>query len=476
MRISPVLTITVAATAALAGPLTPPPGAPAPTNKTLRQVEPSTPVDTLPGDATALHIISEPGAYHLTGNIEATNLDRIIQITSTGVSLDLRGFRVRGDATVDAIIESNNISITIRNGTIAGGDDFGLRLNATGHIVEDITFSGAGAFFNQDGVALSVGFGSRVSGCVFTGSGRVTTGDAVLIENCTFTEARNALVLGNGCVARDVTIDGGLDSGPEAVITAESGCMLERVSIVRSFRQAVFAGLHTSIVGCSFTNDSSASSASRAIGVGRGAVVVNTRIDRFGTDGIRVGADSVVAYCTITTLDGTAIGAEGGAVIDRCTLSSVGIGVVGERVIIQDSTFTACQRGALLDTESIVQSSRFTNCVTEGLAVGFGSAVRDCIFRGGSTGVTVAMGDCVIEGNQFDSQPLTVSSSDSVIDGNTFTDPNTGALTVPSAGNLIIRNRFSSTLASVTNIGSGNAVGTFTTNPATAGPCDNLRF
>ena len=86
------------------------------------------------------------------------------------------------------------------------------------------------------------------------------------------------------------------------------------------------------------------------------------------------------------------------------------------------------------------------------------------------------MGDCVIEGNQFDSQPLTVSSSDSVIDGNTFADPNTGALTVPSAGNLIIRNRCSSTLASVTNIGSGNAVGTFTTNPATAGPCDNLRF
>ncbi len=53
----------------LAGPLTPPAGPVASTGKTLDQIEPRRVINDLPGDATAVHIISAPGSYYLTGNI-----------------------------------------------------------------------------------------------------------------------------------------------------------------------------------------------------------------------------------------------------------------------------------------------------------------------------------------------------------------------------------------------------------------------
>jgi hypothetical protein len=53
------------------GPLTPP-GAPAPTMKTLQQIEPRIDLATVPGNASAHHVIDRPGSYYLSGNLEMT--------------------------------------------------------------------------------------------------------------------------------------------------------------------------------------------------------------------------------------------------------------------------------------------------------------------------------------------------------------------------------------------------------------------
>src|ERR1039458_5339386 len=64
-----------------------PPGAPAPTMLTLSQIEPRTPITSVP------YTISIPGSYYLTTNITATTSNSIV-INTNGVTLDLSGFTI----------------------------------------------------------------------------------------------------------------------------------------------------------------------------------------------------------------------------------------------------------------------------------------------------------------------------------------------------------------------------------------------
>lgn len=77
--------------------LQPPPGPITTTMKRLDQVEPRRCVNSLPGSATAVHVISEPGNYVLTGDVLGSDRKSGIQITCDGhVSLDLNGFSLIG--------------------------------------------------------------------------------------------------------------------------------------------------------------------------------------------------------------------------------------------------------------------------------------------------------------------------------------------------------------------------------------------
>src|SRR5262245_25481316 len=73
-------------TAFAQGALTPP-GAPAPTMKTLAQIEPRTPISSAP------FTISSPGSYYLTTNVTVSTGDAIT-ITVNNVTLDLNGFTI----------------------------------------------------------------------------------------------------------------------------------------------------------------------------------------------------------------------------------------------------------------------------------------------------------------------------------------------------------------------------------------------
>ena len=94
-----------------------PPGAPAPTMLTLSQVEPRTPITSVP------YTISIPGSYYLTTNITVTTGDAIT-ITASGVTLDLNGFTVSSSAGspngTGILLAGGNTDITILNGHIQG--------------------------------------------------------------------------------------------------------------------------------------------------------------------------------------------------------------------------------------------------------------------------------------------------------------------------------------------------------------------
>ncbi|HMJ89562.1 MAG TPA: hypothetical protein VK530_07080 [Candidatus Acidoferrum sp.] len=104
-------------TACAQGALTPP-NPPAPTMKTLDQIEARTPISSVP------YTISVPGSYYLTTNVTATVSNAIV-IAISGVTLDLNGFTISSttaSATGHGILLNSGLcNITILNGFIQSG-------------------------------------------------------------------------------------------------------------------------------------------------------------------------------------------------------------------------------------------------------------------------------------------------------------------------------------------------------------------
>jgi len=105
-----------------------------------------------PGDAAGFPVtLSQPGSYVLSGVLVVPNADTdAIVIASDHVTLDLNGFAILGPTDcsggldpcagegVGIGIRTDTIrfNITIRNGTIQGMGNDGIRLNGDSHLVE----------------------------------------------------------------------------------------------------------------------------------------------------------------------------------------------------------------------------------------------------------------------------------------------------------------------------------------------------
>jgi len=115
---------------AAAGSLTPP-GPPAPTFKTLTDIEPRTLI--APDDDSLVPVvIDQPGSYYLGRDIQALPGQDAITISASNVSLDLNGFTVRGNLEVmdgdGIVIDGENA--TVRNGQIRYLDGNGVSCNS----------------------------------------------------------------------------------------------------------------------------------------------------------------------------------------------------------------------------------------------------------------------------------------------------------------------------------------------------------
>ena len=103
------------------GPLTPA-AAPAPTMKTLDQVEPRMPITNLPFNVT------QSGSYYLTGNLTGVAGQHGINISANQVTIDLMGFSLIGVPGSLNGIHSASIqrNITVRNGNIRNWSGTGV--------------------------------------------------------------------------------------------------------------------------------------------------------------------------------------------------------------------------------------------------------------------------------------------------------------------------------------------------------------
>jgi hypothetical protein len=147
-----------------------PPGAPAPTMKTLDQVEPRIPVDAqhTPGDATSAFVINQPGSYYLTTNIVGLDNKHGISITTSNVNLDLNGFCLIGTSAARSgiTVESSGLGIVVRNGTVTSWSNAGY--NGIGFFGQNGVFERLIISFNGYGITCSSG--TTIKDCTIVGN------------------------------------------------------------------------------------------------------------------------------------------------------------------------------------------------------------------------------------------------------------------------------------------------------------------
>ena len=276
------------ASAANAGPLTPPPG---PINPTPGP-EPRIPINqtNTPGTANSVFRISQPGSYYLTGKVGADPGKGGILIAASNVTLDLMGFAVLGTpGSFDGIaVESGTrTNITVRNGSVSGWGADGIDLSpsigsVTGALVEGIHASGNAA----RGIAA---------------------GNSVIVRDCTASQNGNSgiSVSRNGVVERCTTINNigiGINTG--------SSCTVSNCTSSDNNSHGLSIGSYSTITCCtSHNNDgigistfisstinncNSSINTSEGISTSTGCAILNCMLGDNGGNGISAAGDCMI--------------------------------------------------------------------------------------------------------------------------------------------------------------------------------------
>ncbi|MDQ2867099.1 MAG: hypothetical protein M3R59_01605 [Verrucomicrobiota bacterium] len=181
-----------------------PPGTPAPTMKSLDQIEARTPISSAP------ITISVSGSYYLTANLGVTGGDAVT-ISADNVTIDLGGFSISSTAAAPAgsgiLLTSGRRNITIQNGFINGTVTESGGTFSGGGFNSGISYSGS-LPFNVLVSRVSVS-ACKING-INLGAGSQNTATA---EFCT------ANVIGvAGITANDVSHSSAYDCGGNGII------------------------------------------------------------------------------------------------------------------------------------------------------------------------------------------------------------------------------------------------------------------
>ena len=219
-----------------------PPGAPAPTMKTLDQVEPRIPIgaNTTPGDATAIFKITNSGSYYLAGNVYGQSNKNGIVIAADNVTIDLCGYALIGTTTnsLDGICPSGNRStIAIRNGHIIGWGGNAINSYLLGFpegslgrcVYQDLVA-------NDNGSGIYAGYSSSIFRCV----SRSNKGTGIGLSN-------------NSGVCKDCVSDSNQGDG----ISCAEGATVIHCSTQGNTGIGIYCanGQHT-LIGCTVRNNS----------------------------------------------------------------------------------------------------------------------------------------------------------------------------------------------------------------------------
>ena len=388
-----------------------PPGPPAPTMKTLDQVEARIPVGSAqtPGDGTAEFIIGQPGSYYLTGNIGVAKLQGI-RIVAPGVTVDLNGFEIRridGTGGDGITIGPEADRCAVKNGSVS---NFALGINSAegfGGVTAQATSFSKLAFTGCSTRGLGAGEGARVDHCEARGN----SGAGIFVR-------RGSAV--SNCVALENN-GNGIEGGSGVTVTASTAANNGGFGITPSS-------------GSTVVNCSAFGNAGGGISTGFGGTITNcTAVSNVG-DGFHVAPSSTLTSSTARQNTRHGAFAEEDARISDCTLTNNGVHGVraGERTAISGST--ASFNGSAAPTTG------------SGIFGGIRMMIKDCnTIRNRADGISVG-GDSVVIGNHasFNGQGgaaagIRAAPSGSRIENN-HTRDNTGTGILAGTADVIIRN------------------------------------
>ena len=269
-----------------------PPGTPAPTMKTLDQIEPRTALSATntPGDAQNLYVITQPGSYYLTAETICPSGKNAIRITTSNVTIHFNGYRLVGSTgSLSGIVlpVAAQRNITIRNGIVADFDQHGIDLNVsvTRNVrISDVTVLDCGV----DGIRVADA--AVVTGCIVATNG----GDGI-----------SGL---QGCVVSHCTARGNIGDGFSLSSAATISDCAAAVNVGNGFSVS-FAG---NITGCSAYGNSLA-----GFTLSNGSAIAYCSARANGTDGIAVTISCLVKD---NTASGNGQAAAGGAGIHATSI------------------------------------------------------------------------------------------------------------------------------------------------------------
>jgi len=445
------LALLIAGAVLYAGPLNPPAGPVTSTYKTLTEVEPRTAINATntPGDADSLYKITQPGSYYLTGNITGVVGKHGIEISSSGVSLDLSGFDMLGVAgSLDGVNAAPGVmGVAVQNGSIRSWGDEGVEIgNASA--ATDLRVLGCVGF----GVVIAQN--STATRCRVTSNtaGGIATGTNCIVQSCSAQlNGGGGILAFGGCSVLDCTATTNTGNG----ISTGNGSTISCCAATDSTLAGFSVTTNCAIADCSASfNDV------HGFAGGDGVSITNsTAASNFGS-GIVVANGGTITSCTARANAGTGLSTSDGCTITDCSAySNTGIGIsTGEECTITGCTANSNSADGIL----LNRDSRASGCVANSNS-GDGIEARSQCMVSGNT--------CTNNGNATTlgaGVRVLVSSSGLIIDGNTL-ESNRFGMTVSGTRTLIVRNHCRNNFNGNYDIGVTNNYGPIIDRTASAG-------
>lgn len=379
-------------TFALAGPLTPPAGPVAPTAKPLSEIEPRIAINATntPGNGLAEFVITQPGSYYFTGNVNTSSKSMLI-IRASNVTVDLSGYTLASSGGIGIrpgiVVDLASITnVRILNGSIQGfnGDGIDLGFETTrGCRIENVTVTACGVGFDVSddttiincvarlnttgGFSLGVGGSIRGSTAVSNGGFGFVLGSAGLATDCVSQDNDGGFGAGDGstlvrcvaalstqdgfvvsratvteCTARSnsgngfVASGGAAFSGCTALLNVQNGfnitaprCRLTNCTASDNTGHGVFVDVTGDLAELNILGSTMSNNTLSGITTEASTLIADGNVSNNGTVGIQVLNSCMIRGCTVNTNVQSGIVAAAANIIQNNMVSSNAVGAAG---------------------------------------------------------------------------------------------------------------------------------------------------